>query len=83
MTTFQPFADEFRQRLEMFSFFHLGSDATISLREDAEGLSVAIAHRRVTPFEFTIPWPQVQALATDADRFESFMLDYLTRYRRS
>jgi hypothetical protein len=83
MTTSQRFVGAFRKRLELFCFFHMGSDTQINLRDDTDGLHVEIAHRRVTPFEFTVPWPQLQALAADADSFERLMLDYLTRYRRS
>jgi len=74
---------ELRERLELFSFFHLGSDAEIRYQEDEGGLKVSISHRRVTPFEFTVPWAELEALAGAPDRFEALMLDYLTRYRRS
>ena len=83
MSESQRLIQELRERLGLFSFFHLGSDAEIRLQEGPQGLRISISHRRVTPFEFTIPWAQIQTLAGDPDRFEAFMLDYLTRYRRS
>ena len=83
MANNQRFIEQFRERLGLFCFFHLGSDAEINVREDTEGLKVTISHKRVTPFEFIVPWAQVQSIAGDSDRFEALMLGHLTRYRRS
>jgi hypothetical protein len=83
MATSQHLTGAFRERLMLFSFFHLGSDARIDIAEGVEGLRVSVAHSRVTPFEFRLSWPEVEQLLADPSRFEAFWLDYLTRYRRS
>ena len=75
--------EAFRERLSLFTFFHLGSDAKISIAEGAEGLTVSVAHSRVAPFEFDLSWPEIEELVGDPSRFEGFLLDHLTRYRRS
>ena len=83
MATFQRLTEAFRERLSLFSFFHLGSDARIDIAEDAEGLKVSVAHSRVAPFKFKLSWPEVEQLLATPSRFEEFWLDHLTRYRQS
>jgi len=83
METSQRLTETFRERLELFSFFHLGSDARIDIQGGTEGLKIFVAHSRVSPFEFTLSWPEVEDLLGDPSRFEGLMLDCLTRYRRS
>jgi hypothetical protein len=74
---------EVKKRLELFLFFHLGSDAEVAVREQTEGLTVAISHRRVRPFVFSLSCDQLRHFSSDQAAFEDFMLDWLTRYRRS
>ncbi len=83
MKTFQQLTDTLRERLSLFSFFHLGSDAKIGIAETSEGLKISVAHSRVHPFEIAFTWPEVQKLLAEPSRFETLLLDYLTRYRRS
>jgi len=83
METSQRLTDTFRERLGLFSFFHLGSDARIAIAESSEGLKVSVAHSRVIPFEFALSWPEIEQLLAEPSRFEALMLDYLTRYRQS
>jgi len=83
METLQRLKESFRERLSLFSFFHLGSDAEIDIAEGSEGLKISISHSRVVPFEFGVSWPEIEQLVTSPSRFEAFMLDYLTRHRRS
>jgi len=79
----QSFTETFRERLGLFTFFHLGSDAEVRMTESETALVVSVAHSRVVPFEFTLSWNEVGELLADPNRFEAFMLDYLTRHRRS
>jgi len=79
----QLLAQDFFQRLHLFSFFHLGSDAEISLADEPEGISVAIAHRRVSPFRFSLRWEELRALLDSPSGFEDFMLSELMRHRVS
>jgi hypothetical protein len=83
MATSQRLTDTFRERLGLFSFFHLGSDAKIDIAESSEGLKVSVEHSRVVPFEFRLSWAEIEQLLAEPSRFESFMLDCLTRHRRS
>ncbi|MFB3904486.1 MAG: hypothetical protein ACE15E_13630 [Acidobacteriota bacterium] len=83
METSQQLTTAFRERLVLFSFFHLGSDARIDITEGPESLKVSMAHSRVVPFDFSLSWPETEQLLADPSRFEAFMLDLLTRYRRS
>ncbi|HXK61955.1 MAG TPA: hypothetical protein PLP42_18880 [Acidobacteriota bacterium] len=53
------------------------------MTESETALVVSVAHSRVVPFEFTLSWNEVGELLADPNRFEAFMLDYLTRHRRS
>ncbi|MEE8585335.1 MAG: hypothetical protein V3T83_10835, partial [Acidobacteriota bacterium] len=53
---------EFKDRLDSFVFFHLGSDAEVALQELPSGLRVAIQHARVHPFEFTLDTDQLGTL---------------------
>ena len=75
--------DEFRSRLDLFCFFHLGSDAEIVVETREEGVRVVIAHRRVTRFEFLVSWAELPALLSAPLQFEEFMLKHLTRNRIS
>jgi hypothetical protein len=83
MSIYQGFTQEVRKRVELFSFFHLGSDAEVTFRERTQELMVAISHRRVHPFVFTLGAEQLRSFASDPAALEDFLLDHLTRYRRS
>lgn len=72
----------FRERLSAFVFFHLGSDALVELEAVPGGLKVRLQHHRVEPFSFQLEAGQVERFTADAEAFEDFMLDLLTRYRR-
>ena len=73
----------FREILDLFSFFHLGSDAIISINQEADGIHVRISHRRVSPLEFALSWEEIREMMADRTRFEDFMLGWLTRNRVS
>jgi len=83
MATPQRLTDTFCERLSLFTFFHLGSDARIGIAESQEGLIVTVAHSRVVPFEFRLSWPEIEQMLADPARFEGYMLDHLTRHRQS
>jgi len=75
--------EDFFQRLRLFAFFHLGSDARISLADQPEGIRVTIAHRRVTPFDFFLTWEELRALLDSPSECEDFLLAQLMRHRAS
>ncbi|RPI24772.1 MAG: hypothetical protein EHM61_16150 [Acidobacteria bacterium] len=83
MTTYQRLTASLRQSLELFAFFHLGSDARIDVNESESGVEISVAHSRVVPFDLSLCWAEVEDLVADPARFEALMLDQLTRYRRS
>ena len=72
-----------RRQLAAFVFFHLGSDARIDIRTQADGLQVCLAHSRIHPCGFELSASEVDRLAADDQGFENFLLQQLTRYRRS
>lgn len=73
----------FRQKLDQFVFFHLGSDARVEFREGPQELEIAIDHPRVHPFRFSLSPEQVRELLEEPSRLEDFLLDQLTLHRRS
>ena len=73
----------FIHQLDQFVFFHLGSDCQVDINDKEDGLSVTLEHARVRPLSFRLSWPEAARLASDASAFEAFMLDYLSRFRRS
>lgn len=73
---------KFRQRLDLFIFFHLGADAQVSVEEGAGALLVSIAHRRVEPFSLQVAFSRVHALLNDSRGVENFMLEQLMPHRR-
>ncbi len=79
----QLLTENFFEKLRLFSFFHLGSDAEISLVDEPEGITVSIAHRRVSPFRFSLSWEELRELLELPSAFEDFMLGELMRHRVS
>lgn len=73
----------FRQRVDLFVFFHLGSDASVAMREGAEGVRVHIQHRRVEPFDLSLSEDQIQHFLDHPREFEQFMVEHLNLHRRS
>lgn len=72
----------FREKLDSFVFFHLGSDAEIRIEEQGSVLEVSIAHRRVHRHSFTLDESLLTRLGESDDDFEEFMLEQLRRHRR-
>lgn len=79
-------SDELRQklrdRLDLFFFFHLGSDAHLEIEEAPEQVQVRIEHRRVEPFELAIPYERVPSLLSHPRELEQLLLDQLNSHRR-
>ena len=73
---------QFREKLDLFCFFHLGSDARVEVREENEQIRILIRHHRVTPFEFSITYGRLQELKDDSPALERFMLEQITPHRR-
>lgn len=73
---------KFREKFDMFVFFHLGADAQIRIEEESDYCHVSIKHRRVNPFTFDILFAQIESLLQDPREFERFMLDQVTPHRR-
>lgn len=74
--------EQFREALESFSFFHLGSDARLRFHERESSLSVSIEHDRVHPFTFQLSREELDEFVGDFERLEGFLLEQLTRNRR-
>ncbi len=74
---------EFRDRLESFVFFHLGSDAKLEIQEELESLAVKLEHPRIRPLGFTIETARLRRVLAEPVLFEEMMLEYLVTYRRS
>ncbi len=75
--------DRFRELLDGFVFFHLGSDARVEVGESEAGLTVSFEHPRVHAFHWRLRDEEAAGLAADPRRFEDAMLEQLTTHRRS
>ena len=71
-----------RERLDLFIFFHLGSDAEVAIQETEVALRVSLSHPRVHPFSFEIQSSSLQGYQQEPLLFEDFLLDQLTQHRR-
>ncbi len=74
---------QFREKLESFVFFHLGSDAKLALQQEPDSLAVHLEHKRIRPLRFTIDSTRLATILAAPDLFEEMMLEYLVAYRRS
>lgn len=79
---FQQAFKEFKEQLDFFVFFHLGSDASVSCDQGPAGVEVSISHSRVEDFRFLLSAQELAALVGDSDQLEEFLLGHLTRHRR-
>lgn len=77
----QAFA-EFKEQLDFFVFFHLGSDAVVRCDRSPAGVEVSISHPRIEDFQFRLASEELAALVGDSDQLEEFLLGHLTRHRR-
>ena len=73
----------FREMLDAFVFFHLGSDAQIRVEVFEGGLRVGLEHSRVRPIGFTVGEAELAAMNRDSAVFEEFMLEHLVKRRRA
>ena len=71
-----------KEQLDLFCFFHLGSDASLELREEEDRLRITVDHHRVEPFEFTISYGELEILLTTDKGLEDFLLDEIIPHRR-
>lgn len=69
--------------LDSFVFFHLGSDARVSVQVRRDGVSVGIDHNRVRPFQFELGGADLTALVADPAALEEALLDQLVKHRRA
>ncbi len=74
---------QFRENLESFVFFHLGSDAKLEIRDGAASLRVELEHKRIHDLEFEIDAARLRRLVAEPTLFEEMMLEYLVSHRRS
>ena len=74
--------DQLVKQLKLFVFFHLGSDAEISVNPDPHTLEVSIEHPRVERFHFELSSRELETMAQDPEAFEDYLLELLVRYRR-
>ena len=74
--------ERFRETLELFCLFHLGSDAVIRIEETPEEISVALEHHRIEPFRFSLPLDRLRILVTDPPELEQYLLGQMTAHRR-
>ncbi|MBI4444919.1 MAG: hypothetical protein HY645_03335 [Acidobacteria bacterium] len=72
----------FDEKLRQYVFFHLGSDAVVEFEEQAEALKVRLAHRRVEPFEFLLPWDELSSLLDHPRSLEDYLLEQFLSHRR-
>jgi hypothetical protein len=72
---------EFRDQMDQFVFFHLGSDAQVRVDSGRDGIRVFVEHNRVHPFQFQATRDKIERLLK-SEEFEDFMLELLVRHRR-
>jgi hypothetical protein len=78
----QELEREFREKLDLFCFFHLGADARVDVVEQQDQLRISVEHHRVEPFQFAVSFARLQQLLKEPDHLERFMLDEITPHRR-
>ncbi len=71
------------RELRRFLFFHLGSDAKVTVHPTQQGLEVEVEHQRVRPMHLRFEVEEMVSMSGDRTRFEDHLLAFLTRYRRS
>jgi hypothetical protein len=74
---------KFREELESFVFFHLGSDTDVEERSSETGLLVSVQHQRVHPFSFRLSYQQIAALINSPDGLEKFLMQKMSESRKS
>jgi len=73
---------EFREQLDLFCFFHLGSDVQVEILHQEKTLQISVAHHRVEPFQFTVSYLRLEELLKDSFQLERFLLDEILSHRR-
>ena len=74
--------DQFQEKLNLFCFFHLGSDAQLEVLEEADQLRVRLEQHRITPLTFTLTYQRLEEMLADSAELENFMLDQIISHRR-
>ncbi len=72
----------FQEKLDLFCFFHLGSDVQMNLREETDHLWISLQHHRIEPLEFSISYVQLEDFLEDTAQLERFLLEEITSHRR-
>ena len=75
--------DLLEQELASFVFFHLGSDADVEVRNLDSGLSFSFSHQRIESFVFELSLEEIHSVLENPEKLETFLLNQLTRHRRS
>ncbi len=74
--------EQFQEKLNLFCFFHLGSDAHLEVVEEENQLRVTLEQHRITPLSFTLPYQRLEEMLADSIELENFMLNEITPYRK-
>ena len=78
----EQLSQQFQEKLELFCFFHLGSDVEMELIEEENQLRVSLRQHRIEPFTFSLAYDQLEELLADSVKLERFMLNEITPHRR-
>lgn len=73
---------EFRKQLDLFCFFHLGSDVQVEILHQGKTLQISVAHHRVESFQFIVSYLRLEELLQDSSQLERFLLDEILSHRR-
>ncbi len=73
----------FVEKLKSFVFFHLGSDAELTIDSEPEQIKVHLTHQRIHSFQFDLSVEKAGELASTPESFEDYMLDLLTQHRKT
>ncbi len=74
--------EQFQEKLNLFCFFHLGSDAQLEVVVEGDQLRVTLEQHRITPLTFTLSYERLEEMLADSAKLENFMLDEITPHRR-
>jgi hypothetical protein len=74
--------EHFQEKLNLFCFFHLGSDVQLEVVEEENQLRVTLEQHRITPVSFTLPYQQLEEMLADSIELENFMLNEITPHRK-
>jgi hypothetical protein len=75
--------DFLKRELDAFVFFHLGSDADVSVSINHSRIHFSLDHNRIHSFSFSLSFEEFESITDQPEAFENVLLGYLAKHRKS